>query len=333
VASNIDVLLRQQLIERRQRLERAASDAAMSLQVERLINEVDAALARMDDGTYGLCEVCHEPIETDRLITDPLSRFCLDHLSAPQRQALETDLGLAARIQKGLLPDSHLHHRGWEAVYHYQPASIVSGDFCDLIPSSNGDLYFVLGDVTGKGVAASMLMAHLQAMFRSLIPLGMALTELVEHASRIFCQSTLPTHYATLVCGRAAASGELEVCNAGHLPPLLISERRVDEIAPTGLPLGAFCDEQFSTRRVRVEPGQAILLFTDGLTEARDPSGGMYGSDRIRDLAFARRGIGPRELISHCLKDLSDFRREAPMGDDLTIMALHREPGPSARSH
>lgn len=329
----MDPILRQQLVDRRHQLERAAAADQADLQVQRLIHEVDAALSRMDDGTYGLCEVCHQPIENDRLISDPLARLCLEHLTVQQRRDLESDLGLAAKIQKGLLPHSPFRHKGWEAAYHYEPASIVSGDYCDLITAPGGDLFFALGDVTGKGVAASMLMVHLQAMFRSLIPLGLALPELVAQASRVFCQSTLPTHFATLVCGRAGASGELEICNAGHLPPLLISDRRVDEVAATGLPLGAFCDEQFATNRLRVEPGQAILLYTDGLSESRDRSGGMYGSDRLRDLARTLRGLTPGQLIGTCLKDLAVFRQGIPAGDDLTILAIRREPGAQAITH
>jgi sigma-B regulation protein RsbU (phosphoserine phosphatase) len=328
----LDEMLREQLVDRRRQLDRAAASGREDPEVRRLLREVDAALARMDEGTYGLCEVCHQSIEPDRLISDPLARFCLDHLSAGERQALESDLGLAARIQKGLLPVARLHHGGWEAAYHYEPASIVSGDYCDLIPSG-GDLYFVLGDVTGKGVAASMLMAHLQAMFRSLIPMGLALPELVEHASRIFCQSTLPTHYATLACGRATAAGELEICNAGHLPPLLISPRGVAEVAATGLPLGAFCDEKFGASRVRIEPGEAILLYTDGLTEARNVAGVMYGNARVRDLALSGLRAAPRELISSCLEDLRAFRGGLPAGDDLTILAIRREPAAAVVSH
>jgi sigma-B regulation protein RsbU (phosphoserine phosphatase) len=326
-------MLKEQLVARRRQLDRAAASGLEHPDVRRLIREVDAALVRLDDGSYGLCEVCHQTIEPERLLSDPLARFCLDHLSDPQRRALETDLGLAAKIQRGLLPEPHLHHRGWEAAYHYEPASIVSGDYCDLVPAANGDLYFVLGDVTGKGVAASMLMAHLQAMFRSLIPTGLALPELVGEASRLFCQSTLPTHYATLACGRATAAGELEICNAGHLPPLLISPRGVAEIAATGLPLGAFCDEKFAASRARLEPGQAILLFTDGLTEARNSAGAMYGSDRLRDLALARLGAAPPDLVSSCLEDLRAFRGGLPAGDDLTILAIRRDPLAAAMSH
>jgi sigma-B regulation protein RsbU (phosphoserine phosphatase) len=324
MATRADFILREQLVERRHQLERAVSVGVASVQAQKLIHEVDAALSRMETGTYGLCDVCHEPIETDRLISDPVARLCLAHLTPNQQCALESDLELAAKIQKGLLPGAHLHYGGWEAAYHYEPAGIVSGDYCDLVPAQNGDFYFILGDVTGKGVAASMLMVHLQAMFRALIPMGLPLSELVEHASRVFCESTLPTHYASLVCGRAADSGEVEVCNAGHLPPLLISEGGVVEIDPTGLLLGAFCDEQFTASRLHVEPGQTILLYTDGLSEARDGSGRMYGSDRIRELALRQQGRRPKDLIEMCLKDLADFRKDVPAGDDLTIMTIRR---------
>lgn len=324
MATPTDLILRQQLIDRRQRLEQAASAAGETIQVRNLIQEVDAALARMDTGSYGLCEVCHEPIETDRLISDPLARFCLDHLTLNQQRALETDLEMAARIQKGLLPDRRFRSGSWEVAYHYQPAGIVSGDYCDLVTAEGGDFYFILGDVTGKGVAASMLMVHLQATFRTLIPMRLSLPELVERASRVFCESTLPTHYASLVCGRAGASGEVEVCNAGHLPPLLLGRGEVRPIEPTGLLLGAFCDEQFATSRVEVEPGQAILLYTDGLSEARDINGQMYGSERVRELAQRQHRSQPEDLIEVCLKDLAAFRKGVPPGDDLTIMAISR---------
>jgi sigma-B regulation protein RsbU (phosphoserine phosphatase) len=324
MATGPELILRQQLLDRRVRLEQAAPAALDTFQVKRLILEVDAALARMDAGSYGLCEVCHEPIEPDRLIADPLARFCLDHLTPNQQRALETDLELAAAIQKGLLPSRHLHSGIWEVAYHYEPAGIVSGDYCDLIEAKGGGFYFILGDVTGKGVPASMLMVHLQAMFRSLIPLGLPLPELVERASRVFCESTLPTHYATLVCGRAEASGEVEVCNAGHPPPLLLGEGEIRTIDPTGLPLGAFCDERFATSRVRIDPGQAILLYTDGLSEARDDKGQFYGTERLRALNPGQPEKPPQELIQACLKDLAAFRKNAPASDDLTLMAVCR---------
>lgn len=217
MASMGDRALRQQLIERRHRLQ-AELPAEDDAELIRLLNEVDAALERMDRGIYGFCDVCHEPVEGDRLMMDPLTRFCLDHLTAEQQRALEYDLQLAANIQKGLLPKRAVQLAGWEVHYHYEPLGPVSGDYCDIIAGQDGDagLLLLLGDVSGKGVAASMLMAHLNALFRSLAGLNLTVCDMMERANRVFCESTLASHFATLVCMRAGVSGDIEICNAGH---------------------------------------------------------------------------------------------------------------------
>ncbi|MFQ6092684.1 MAG: SpoIIE family protein phosphatase [bacterium] len=180
-------------------------------QLLRLLDEVDAAIARVNKGTYSLRETCQEPIEPERLIANPLVQLCLDHMSPAQQRALELDLELASEIQTALLAQRSLRDAGWETAYHP-----VSGDYCDLL-SHGGDLYFTVGDGTGKGVAASMLMAHLHASFRTLVSLELPLDQVVERASSMFCQSTLPSCFATLVCGKASSTGEIEVCNAGHV--------------------------------------------------------------------------------------------------------------------
>ena len=156
----IEPLLREQLLDRRHKLEEAAKGFVEASEVTRLLGEVDAALHRMELGTYGICDFCNEPVESERLIANPLTRLCIGHMSPPEQQALEDDLELAARIQTGLLPPPTLSIDGWEVAFHYEPAGLVSGDYCDLISSDDGSLHFVLGDVSGKGVAASMLMAH-----------------------------------------------------------------------------------------------------------------------------------------------------------------------------
>src|SRR4029453_12779575 len=99
---------------------------------------------------------------------------------------------------------------------------------------------------------------------------------LVEQASRIFCESTLASHFATLVCARAKPTGEVELCNAGHLPALLVECDRVTELGATGLPLGLFRNEEFEAQQVRLGEGDALVLFTDGLVESLDGDGGEY---------------------------------------------------------
>jgi phosphoserine phosphatase RsbU/P len=314
---------REALLVRRRRLESAAVRTP-SVEVARLLREVDAALQRMDFGTFGLCDTCGDPIEADRLIGDPLTRFCLDHLSAREQRALEQDLELAARIQRGLLPKVDRGVDGWTLAYHYQPAGLVSGDYCDVI-QDNGNAYFFVGDVAGKGVAAAMLMSHLSALLRTLVSARLPLPELVERASRVFCESTLASHYATLVCGRASSTGEVEICNAGHPPPLVVRhDGAVEWIDATGLPIGMFADEQFVSRTLQLRDGDTLLLYTDGVVEARNAADEEYGLERFATFARAAPTATPEILIDRCGTELRVFTGGAAPADDVTIMAVRR---------
>ncbi|MGH9932853.1 MAG: SpoIIE family protein phosphatase [Pyrinomonadaceae bacterium] len=320
----IEPLLREQLIDRRQKLKTAASAFHRPAELTRLLEDVDAALHRMDIGTYGLCEVCHDPVESERLLANPLVRVCLGDLSPGEQRALEEDLELASQIQTGLLPAPSQKIDGWEVSYHYEPAGAVSGDYCDLIRGEDESLHFALGDVSGKGVAASMLMAHLNAMFRTLISINLPLEQMVERASRVFCESTLPTQYATLVYGRANTNGEVEICNAGHLPPLLIREGKVTSIAATGLPIGVFCSESFSVNRIHMSKGDTLFLYTDGLSESLDGTGNEYGAERLSQLLNDNHSFSPESLISQCRRELHAFAEGKLPADDLTLMAIRR---------
>jgi sigma-B regulation protein RsbU (phosphoserine phosphatase) len=320
----IEPLLREQLVDRRHKLEDAASAFHRPAELTRLLQEVDAALHRMDIGIYGLCEVCQEPVETERLMADPLTRFCLGDLTPGEQRALEEDLELASQIQTGLLPPAAQKIDGWDVCYHYQPAGAVSGDYCDLIKGEDQSLHFVLGDVSGKGVAASMLMAHLNAMFRTLISINLPLEQMVERASRVFCESTLPTQYATLVYGRANTSGEVELCNAGHLPPLLVQDGKVTSVAATGLPIGVFCSESFSVSRVQMSKGDSLFLYTDGLSESLDGAGNEYGAERLSRLLNDNHSLAPESIISLCRQELHSFAEGKLPRDDMTLMAIRR---------
>jgi sigma-B regulation protein RsbU (phosphoserine phosphatase) len=324
MASPVETLLRDQLTERRERLTSATGALPGDEQVRRLLREVDAALVRMDQGTFGICESCHETIEADRLVADPLMEYCLDHLTKPQRQALERDLDLAARVLRGLLPPPSQSFPGYEVARHYEGAGPVSGDYCDALGAADGSLYFAIGDVSGKGVAASMLMAHLHATLRALVPLNLPLDQLVARASSLFCESALPSHFATLVLGRAGRTGEVEICNAGHVPPLLARGRAIERIAPNGIPIGMFCDARFTVTRQQLSPGDTILLYTDGVNEARNGAGEEYGIDRLTRHLAGSPAPTTSDLVASCLHDLRTFRSGAPQGDDVTLMAVRR---------
>ncbi len=322
----MDSFLRDQLQDRRQKLESVIAVSRDDAGLMQLLNEVDSALARMDEGTYGLCETCHESVEKTRLLADPLVRYCLDHLTPDQRRGLEEDLDLASQIQRELLPKQDLAFEGWQVAYHYKTLGPVSGDYCDVITDAQGgeDFFFILGDASGKGVAASMLMAHLHAIFRTLVATGLAMDQLVERAGRIFCESTVSPYFATLVCGRARTSGEVELCNAGHCRPLLIQAGKVTRLEATGLPLGLFCEGRYSIQTLQLRPGDSLLLYTDGLTEARNMADEEYGEERLSSLAGVRHAPRPQALLDACLEDLSAFLSGTPLKDDLSLMAIRR---------
>jgi sigma-B regulation protein RsbU (phosphoserine phosphatase) len=315
--------LHNQLEDRKRRLEKAIALAPRNGSLADLLREVDSALARMGKGNYGLCEECHDPIEQDRLLADPLVRYCLDHLTDSQRAALQRDLDLASEVQRNLLPRTNFRGGCWDTSYHYAPLGPVSGDYCDLIPSDGAQLFFVLGDVSGKGVAASMLMTQLHALFRSLTSMQLPLSQIVTHANRVFCESALAGQYATVVCGQAKANGEVEIHNAGHLPAIVAGQGGILRIESTGLPLGMFREAEFSTTRVHLETDDILFLYTDGLSEASNADD-EYGVDRIAQLVRQQSGRRPAELISACLDDLNTFVGDNLHSDDLTLLAIQR---------
>ena len=314
--------LHSQLEERKRKLESAIALAPQNAGLAGLLREVDSALERMGKGSYGICEECHETVEASRLLADPLVRYCLGHLTEAQRQALQRDLDLASEVQRKLLPRTGLRTGGWETSYYYAPAGPVSGDYCDLIPSDGG-LFFVLGDVSGKGVAASMLMTQLHALFRSLTGMALPLAQIVRQVNRIFCESALAGQYATLVCGQAKPSGEVEVHNAGHWPAILAGDGGMLRIESTGLPLGMFLEGEFCLTRLELKAGDTLFLYTDGLSEARSGSE-EYGVDRLTRLVGRHAARPAAEVVAACVDDLRTFCSGSPHLDDLTLLAIRR---------
>lgn len=314
---------RPQLIERRARLQAAGTSVSPDYLTD-LLAEVDAALQRIDKGSFGICETCHDTIEADRLEVNPLVRFCLDHLSQAELRAHQQDLDLATQIQSKLLPSMDVAVEAWETQYRYHPVGAVGGDYCDLIALNDGkSLFFAVGDVAGKGVAASLLMTHLSAIFRSLLSLDLPLAEVVSRANRLFCESTASAHYATLSCGRTTADG-VELCNAGHCPPLLLQHHGTQRLDSTGLPLGLFCTGQYSVQHFNLSAGETLALYSDGITEAQDPFDEEYQEDRLIRSLRDRFAHGATAMADRVLADVARFRQARLPVDDMTLLIVRR---------
>jgi sigma-B regulation protein RsbU (phosphoserine phosphatase) len=315
--------LRNDLINWRERLEAVANESPINFELNGLLREVQSAIERLTTPeSYGVCQVCHDLIGQATMNADPLAKTCLSCFTPKQIAELEEDLDRAWLIQGELLPKQNLKFNGWEVAYHYEPAGPVSGDYCDLVSTDESDLYFLVGDVAGKGIAASLLMSRLHAIFRSLIGTGSTICELVTRANHLFADTTMRPYYATLVCGVARTSGEVEICNAGHCPPLHLHDREIAPVPATGLPVGMFCQESYESTSIQLEKGDRLLLYTDGVSEARDRSDIEYGDSRLTSLLRANHNLPAAALVSKLVEDVRGFAASPRATDDVTVMAI-----------
>ena len=315
--------IKEQLTERKGLLHDAVKVSPDNQNLNKLLSDVDAALNEMAEGTYGICTVCNDPIETESLLADPLMTVCLSHLSDQQQRALEDDLEYAGKIQRAMLPEKEIKTDEWEFAHHYHPAGIVSGDFCDLIPANDGSHIFILGDVSGKGVSASIMMSNLHALIHSLQSFNLPINEILQKANRLFCESTLSTNYATIVVGKVVPDGTVEICVAGHNPPLIVKDGKVTPIGATGIPVGLFCSAEYDVERFKLNKNDFLFLYTDGLSEA-SVNETEYGTDRIIEYLAEVNGLSAKEIITDVLLKQQSFLGNTKLEDDITVAAIRK---------
>ena len=226
-------------------------------------------------------------------------------------------------MQSGMLPPREQRFGDWEIAHHYQPMGPVSGDYCDVIACPGGELFLLVGDASGKGVAASLLMTQLHAMFRSLIHCDISLKELMERANRILCEGNSGRSFATLVVARISPAGLLEVANAGHCTPLIAGKSTTKRIETASLPLGMFTGVEYEVERHQLDAGDTLVLYTDGVTETHNGVDD-YGDQRMEQMLRRCFDFDARSLVDACMADLAAFRGPSTAMDDVTLMAVRR---------
>lgn len=326
-----DAYFRTELIERRQLLARATRETRRT-DLRDLLADVDAALARLDQGTFGICDVCHEYIGTRHLEHDPLAQCCEEHPTVDEKTRIHRDLALAHDLQLGLLPRHGLTIDGWQFRYRYEAASEVGGDFCDVIPvPARNETVILVGDVSGKGVAASLLMSSLLATFRSLSSLALPTGELLTRVNALFNDSAPRASYATLAAATLLPDGSIDLYSAGHWPPLLTRGAAAEPVRiEAGLPIGLFPVSQYAPTRLVVSPNDTLLFYTDGAIDAENNGGEDYSTPRLAR-ALASASAGPLDaVVERCLRDVRQFQAGQPATDDLLLFAL-KPGGRSAR--
>ena len=318
--------LRGQLEQRRDALTTTISEVGEAVDLVRLLQEVDGALERLGTDDFGLCRMCGGRFDDDELLAQPMKQYCLCTLTEQQQEALQRDLDLAWRVQVSLLPDRILSYGDWEVHSRYQPAGPVSGDYCDVVTNGANDgwIYFLVGDVSGKGVAAAYVAAYLSALVRTTLETPVPVVDLVERLNSYLSNAAPSTHFITLVCVRADPTGRVEICNAGHCPPMVVRRTGVLRLDSSGFPLGIEHGDSYDKCSLDLSPGESLVLYTDGITEARDSSDRMYGANALQEVLAASRTTTPVRLADACLRDLESFRSGAPRTDDITLMVVRR---------
>lgn len=291
------------------------------------------------DGTLGLI-VLESRIQTrqfteeDMELLVSLASVAALHLrnlalmtEALERRRLEEELALARRIQMALLPSSVPETRGWELHGGNVPSRGVSGDYYEVVERAEGqEVVLMIADVSGKGMAASLLTASLQALSSGPIEDGLPPEEICTRLSRLLYRRTPPEKYATAFLGvLEPATGLLRYTNAGHNPPLIVrAGGGVEELAPTGVPLGLLPGAQYTARDLTLSPGDTLVLYTDGIVEAAHPNGEEYGLPRLKEVCVRHRNGHCQSLAEALDEDLETFVQGVPFADDRTIVLARR---------
>ena len=250
------------------------------------------------------------------------------HEAAVREQALARELTLAHRVQQGFLPSEPPDIGGYSFFEFYDAAQQLGGDYFDYILLSEGRLAVVVADVSGKGISASLLMAKLSAETRYCLAAEAVPADAVTRLNRVFAGAGWEDRFVTMVlCVLNPATHEVTVVNAGHMSPLLRrADGEVEELpdSQTGLPLGVLEDFAYEQSSLRLEPGQSLALFTDGVTEAMNHANELYGSRRLCE-QLRRSPPSIEEIGQAILDDVKRFVGQRSQSDDLCLVCFGRD--------
>jgi sigma-B regulation protein RsbU (phosphoserine phosphatase) len=244
---------------------------------------------------------------------------------AIEKQKLEDELNIAREIQKGLLPSV------LPSIPHFDIAAAnisskqVGGDYYDVITLDAHRHIIAIGDVSGKGPPAALLMANLQATIRALVPLALSLSELTARVNALMCQNTGGNKFVTFFWGMIAHDRmDLTYVNAGHNYPYLIrKDGSVERLDRGGMILGVMqTGVVYEQAHVPMSIGDVLVLFTDGVSEAMDSDSREYGEVRLQNLILRNRNLSAQQLIDAIHHDIKEFVRGAPQSDDITLMVV-----------
>jgi serine phosphatase RsbU (regulator of sigma subunit) len=252
-----------------------------------------------------------------------------------EKRRLESELSLARRVQEGMLPQEIPDVPGISIAAKSRFCTEVAGDYYDVITVGDGRIVMAIGDVSGKGAGAALLMSNMQASFRTAVGIEMkaglpkgrpseevSLASIVANINELICRNSQPEQFITFfVCVYDGRSKNLSYVNAGHNPPLVARKEEIVELGEGGLILGAMPGSIYGQETIQLSAGDMLLLYTDGASEAANAQGEMYGEDRIKLFIKEHREQSPQILLQSLEQDVINFAGDPKLTDDFTLLA------------
>jgi sigma-B regulation protein RsbU (phosphoserine phosphatase) len=263
-----------------------------------------------------LAHVAATKIETKRLFDQTVAA-----------EVILEEVRKAAEIQSHLLPSAPPAVEGYLLHGESTPCHAVGGDYFDYVELPGSRVGLALGDVAGKGLSASLVMCSLQSSLRALTELELPVADMFVRLNEVLCRRLPPNRFVTLFYGLLHPEEHtLDYVNAGQCHPYLIrSDGRAESLEVSGMPVGIMESAPYSAGRVRLQPGDVLFCYSDGVIEARGERSGEFGEELLLSVAVEARGGTPRSLIERINEALDGHLVEQSREDDVTMLALKRE--------
>src|SRR5690625_531303 len=242
-----------------------------------------------------------------------------------EKERLEEEISIAKNIQMGLFPDKLPDIEGLDVAVKNIPSQLVGGDYYDVVQTPDTNHIFAIGDVTGKGIPAALLMANLQSMLHVLLPVDIPLTTATGRINNLIFENTPSDKFITFFWGKYFHHTRTSsYINAGHNPPLLLKNEgeNFKELREGGLILGALSPrEPYKESEVKRSPGDVLVFYADGVTDAFSKEGEIYGEERLKEIIIANRYRSAEEILERIVDDVHDYS-DNDLSDDITMIVV-----------
>ena len=292
-------------------------------EVLKVVNEVKNSLEQIDKKKFGQCTICGEEVEVERLHHDFTTHVCLEHYTEEELRDLERDLELTVKVQKQLLPCCAPSIKNLQFAHFIKPAGIVGGDYYDFFNLAQDIQGVVIADVMGKGLPASMLLANLQASLKTIGPEYNNLGTLASKLNELFRYSTQLIRFISLCLVSIDINhSKIQYCNAGHHPPIFwnYDQKKVHWLKPTGPAIGLTHEAKYETHTIEISANDILLLYTDGLIEARNNADSEFGEKRLADYVEKNHKKSAQELLTGLRQSAESFTGK--FQDDVAILII-----------